>query len=424
MKRGARHRRACKRRKAARAKVGAPQEAPRQEPPCLAERARALLRELGDALTFSLRLSFAIRPRLPRRSAEYWFTMFTLLLGALALVGTWYAALRPTPSTAEVLFNTGVVEGSAGGGPRSYATPRLNTPLYMQLKLEPTDQDLSQVAVTISLPRSLELTRRCFYEVDDSRRRSCLAPNGEGRVNVDRLASGQTLRITAVARVVHRIEGRESVEIQMRSASTDTPSRRQIDLYSPKGSRGEEAARAMVEEEVSEGPLRWDDESLQAPEDVFEALGKEWQFLDPWQLHGLRQVPYGRMLDVRSLVHSRVLGAKIVTFRSVVRSASMRVRTFRVKGSNVRATREVFAVGPRSRPEDLWCSATRSTAQPPLRVGEPVLVRAAVVGWGIARPDGRPSQAALLICPVVHLTDAFSHPLPGRANGGTSAPVR
>jgi hypothetical protein len=350
--------------------------------------------------------------------------VITLLVGAIGILGTWYAALRSAaPSVAKVSFNTGVSEGAGAGSTRSFATPKLHAELRIRLSLTPVHQDLGQVAITIDPPPSLELTSSCFYEVSGEGRQSCLHPDGERRIEVPRLASGQSLRITAKARVVHRVEGREAVMIEMSSADTPAPSQKRIDLYSPRGTRGEEAARRYLREEVH-GPMRWDEPSLRMRDDVVEEMGNEWQFLDLSRLHGLGQVPYGRVLDVRSLISNRFLGAKIVTFRSIVRSAPLRVRSFRAAGSGVRAIKELFALGPRPGERDLWCATARSTAQPALHRGDRILVRAALIGWGLARPYGRPLPAAMLICPVVSLLDPEAPAEADSTTGGVSAPAR
>lgn len=424
-RRNRRRRRSCRRLKAnGKPEVAASLTPQEEKPGYLVQMVRALRERLEIAIFLARYWASERRGRLTKRPAEYWFALITLLVATVGIFGTWYAALRSAPSVAKVDFDTGVVEGSGRGGARSFAMPKLHTVIRIQLNLTPTHQDLSQVAVTIAPPPSIELTSKCFYEVSGSGKRSCLEPDGERRIDIEHLASGQSLRVTAGARVIHRIERREAVVIDMSSSDTDSPNRKRIDLYSPKGTRGEEAARKNFQEEVHGGPLHWNASSMQMRDEVFEDLGDEWQFLDPGRLHSLGQVPYGRMLDVRGLINNHSLGAKIVTVRAFVRSSPVRMRSFRAEGSGVRAVNEIFAVGPKSGERKLWCATTRSTAQRPLHRGDHVLVRVALVAWGLARPYGRPVQAALLICPVVHPIDSAGQPFPASTAGGTSAPVK
>jgi hypothetical protein len=357
-----------------------------------------------------------------QRPSEYWFSLLTLFFATLGIFGTWYAALQSAPSAAQIRFDTGVLEEGGGGGTRSYATPKLHEVLPLRLALTPMHKDLTGVSITIAPPRSVRLTDGCYYKLTRLKeQRNCLKPNGEGRVEVARLGAGETLKVAVEAEAVHRIDGQEAIVIEMNSADDTDPSRKQIDLYPPKGSDGEEAAKKSFEEEL-EGPLHWIESTLQMPDDVFEDLGVQWAFLSPMRLHGLKQVPYGRLVNVRSLVNNRLLGSKIVTFKSVVKSPPLRVKALRAKPSNLRMFKELLPLSSTVPKRDLWCATSRSSAQPRLHRGDPVLVRAALIGWGLARPFGQEIQTAMAICPVVHLLDREVAPGTASASGGISAP--
>jgi hypothetical protein len=165
-----------------------------------------------------------------KRPGEWWGSVLMLIVTVVGAAFTAYAALRPPPSVAGLSFKTGVSEGS--GGLRSFATPGPGDTLSVQLQLIPHHQDLVGVAVTISGSPSVELTDRCHYRVEDSPRSDCAMPGGEGRIDLARLNSGETLRLTVEARVVAPIEDREKITIEMSSAEVD-PSQREIDLFSP-----------------------------------------------------------------------------------------------------------------------------------------------------------------------------------------------
>lgn len=389
---------------------------------CLVGRARALVAGAQEAFFFLVYwfVEFCWKPT--QRSPEYWFALLTLIVTTVGVFVAYFAALKSPPSVADYRFNAGVVEGAEDDSARSFAMPKLHEPIHIRMELTPAHQDLGQVAVSISPPPSVKLTDSCFYRVTGMKRRqSCLEPNGEGRVDVRHLGADETLEVTAEAEVVRPIEGEEAIVIEMSSADTPNSNRKKIDLYSPKGSRGEEAAKENFEEEL-DGPVHWVEATLQLPDAVFEVLGDQWVFLDPSRLHGLKQIPYGRVVDVRSLANNRLLGAEILTFESIVESAPVRLQDFYTGAARLRVFKEVLELDSQVRKHELWCSTTRSSAQPRLSPGDHVLVRAALVGWGLARPFGQRVQAAMLICPGIHILTSEAEPATSSGSGGTSAP--
>jgi len=203
--------------------------------------AAEVLAEVGDRIALA-RLWAGVWWHEHKRPTEWWGSSLMLLVAVVSAVFTAYAALRPTPSPG-FSFKAGVSEGS--GGLRSFAVPEPGDPLAILLQLTPRHQDVRGVAVTISPPRRVELTQRCYYTVGDSPRRECAMPGGEGRIDVAQINSGETLRITVEARVVTRIEDRETIAIEMSSAEAEA-SQRAIDLFSPE--QGEEDRRSAVQE--------------------------------------------------------------------------------------------------------------------------------------------------------------------------------
>jgi hypothetical protein len=344
------------------------------------------------------------RRQLKRFPTEYWFSLLALTVATIGVFGTWFGALRSASSAAKVHFDTGVIAGP-GDSARSFATSKLHETLKVRLRLTPEHQDLGQVVITIAPPESVRLTEGCSYRITGMRhRRSCIKPSGQGRIEVERLAAGATLEVTAEAKVIHRIKEQEAIVIEMSSADTPDPNLKRIDLYSAKGTPGEVAAKGTLEEELN-GPLHWVESTLQVPDDVFEVLGEEWRSLEPAHLHSFEQVPHGRTVDGSSLVNNHLVGAKIVTFESIVTSAPMRVRSFPGPTAHQQVFKEIFALGSKAGGRDLWCATTRGPDQVRLRNGDRVLVRAALIGWGLARPFGRQERAAMLLCPAVRLVD-------------------
>lgn len=165
-----------------------------------------------------------------RRPREWWMATLMLTVATVSAVLTAYAAFRAAPSAARLSFRTGVKEGS--GGLRSFATPEPGDTLSIRLQLIPYNQDLGAVSVAIDPPPQVELTDRCYYTVGGSARRDCALPDGEGRIDLPRLDSGETFRLSVEAHVVGEIRDRESITIEMSSAEAEA-SRRDIDLYSP-----------------------------------------------------------------------------------------------------------------------------------------------------------------------------------------------
>jgi hypothetical protein len=165
-----------------------------------------------------------------QRPNEWWGSSLMLLVTVVSAAFTIYAALRPAPSAAGISFKTGVDEGS--GALRSFAVPEPGDRIPIVLQLTPHHQDLRGVAVVIAPPLRAEMTDRCYYAVGDSPRRECAIAGGEVRIDVACLKSGETLRISAEARVVARIETRETIAIEMGAAEVEA-SRRGIDLLTP-----------------------------------------------------------------------------------------------------------------------------------------------------------------------------------------------
>lgn len=170
-----------------------------------------------------------------KRPGEWWGSVLMLMVTVVSAAFTAYAAFRPPPSVAGLSFKTGVSEGS--GGLHSFATPEPGDTLSIRLQLTPHHQDLGGVAVTISGSPRVELTDRCYYRVGESQRSDCAMPAGEGRIDLARLNSGETLWLAVEARVLSPIEDRERITIEMSSAEVDS-SRREIDIFSPQRSEG------------------------------------------------------------------------------------------------------------------------------------------------------------------------------------------
>jgi hypothetical protein len=187
---------------------------------------------LGDLRTWAMvcwRWSIAWKHE-HKRSGAWWGSMVMLLITAVGTFFTVYGVVRPTPSAARLNFRAGVREGSAGM--RSFATPDPGDILPVRLSLTPYNQDLGGLAVVITPPPGAVLTADCYYSVGDGGRHRCALPGGQGRIDLARLASRETLRLSVKVKVLAFVDSRESITFEMSSAEADA-SLRQVDLYSP-----------------------------------------------------------------------------------------------------------------------------------------------------------------------------------------------
>jgi hypothetical protein len=113
---------------------------------------------------------------------------------------------------------------------RSYATPEPGEVLSVRFRLTPYNENLSGVAVAIKVSARVALTSACHYSVGDSGRQTCAMPDGEGRVDLGHLDSGETLRLSAGVKVLAPVENRQSITFEVSSAETRANSR-EVDLY-------------------------------------------------------------------------------------------------------------------------------------------------------------------------------------------------
>jgi len=313
-----------------------------------------------------------------------------------------------------------VVSEEAGRGASSFATPARLTTLMVHVVLIPKSEDLEDAAVIVTPPPSVELVGRCSYVAAGTRHR-CIDPPGEARAEVDHLSSDEPLRLTLEAKVVEAIRGEEPVVVRMSSADTERTEEKRIELYAPTGGAGERSAERIIRHEELEGPAAWKEATLRSRAVALDEIGDEWSLLTPRHLHSVDSIPYGRLVELRNLLESRLIGSKIITIHSVIASPPVRVHDYTLEDGQ-RAWREAFALGSR-KAHRVWCSTVRGSRQSRLYRGETVVVRAAVVGWGLARPGGRLLQAVLLLCPAVQSVDGHRSRRETSRGGGTTAPV-
>jgi hypothetical protein len=164
-----------------------------------------------------------------RRSSEWWISVSMLLLTLIVTAFTGYATLRTAPSAAALDFRTGVEQGS--GSLQSFATAKPGATLPVRLQLTPHNQDLGGVSLAITPPPHAELVH-CVWRVGNDDPDECAMPDGEARVDLEQLNSGETLRLSVRVEVLTSVDDHESIEFEMNSAEAGA-STREVDLFSP-----------------------------------------------------------------------------------------------------------------------------------------------------------------------------------------------
>jgi hypothetical protein len=351
------------------------------------------------------------RRRLWRWTIEHWVGVAALVVAILVAQHT---LLGGDTTAAPPLHLSALVSEGTDGKQRDFATPKVGTVLHLKVAAMPRQEELGDVTIAVALPDGVVASGSCGVEID-GRSQACA---GDGRAEVARLQSGEEMSLELEVVVEKRIEGEQLVKVELTSADLADPEVREISLTAPERT-GEREATALIDEELL-SPVEWEGR-LEVPEGTVEEMGGEWRYLTSERIHGVPAVPAGQEVPMRRIFDSHEIGAKIITLRATIETTPLRWHPVDLAGSEDTASKELFALGSAHR---AWCSTVRDKqVQPPLRRGERVLVRAAVVGWGTARPHGRAIGAVMLICAAVEsLKQAESGGGMTAAGGGVPAP--
>ncbi len=352
------------------------------------------------------------RRRLWRWTIEHWVGVAALVVAILVALHTF---LGGDTTAALPLHLSALASEGTDGKQRDFATPKVGTELHLKVVAMPRREELGDVTIAVTLPGGVVASGSCRVEIG-GKSGTCA---GDGRAEATRLESGEEMDLELKVGVERRIEGEESLKVQLTSADLADPEVREISLTAPERT-GEREATALISEELL-SPMKWEG-LLEVPEGTVEEMGGEWRFLTDERIHGVPTVPAGQDVPMRRIFASHEIGAKIITLRAKIETTPLRWHAVDLAGSKDTASKELFALGSDHR---AWCSTVRDKqAQPPLRRGERVLIRAAVVGWGTARPHGRPIDAVMLICTAVQsLKQAESGSDTALEGGGLTAPA-
>lgn len=345
-------------------------------------------------------------------------TVLLLVIGAFTAIYDW--SLFKASSTVE--FSAAFDQGNpAVTGPRT-AAPSVESEVSASFTLKPGGQRLTEAAVIISGPVTITLSD---CHVQGERGEVEFARGAQARVGLEDIRSTDPVEVKCKITVVQRIRRIEAVTFELTGAGPAETEKEVLYLLPPYAERGRETAEAQADKEVRTSPALWQESSMEPSKGGFRELGIEWPQLDPRALHGLGSEPAGRTRTLRQLQSTRIEPSKIETVNALITSPPVTQDRFTAKGSERPAVRQVFAIGEKPGEQSGWCSTTRSTAQPPLRKGQHVTARAAVVEWGKSETSG--GIAVMLTCPAVRAlgavgaavkTEAGAAAVPERLNHG------
>jgi hypothetical protein len=374
------------------------------------------LRLRGQAVdrsrTPKVAVALSRRRRLWRWTVEHWVGVAALIV---AIAVAQHTLLGGDTTAAPPLHLSALASEGTDGKQRDFATPKVGTVLHLKVVAMPRQEELGDVTIAVALPDGVVESGSCRVEIG-GRGAACA---DDGRAEATRLRSGEEMSLELEVIVQKRIEGEELLKVQLTSADLADPEVREISLTAPERT-GEKDATTLIAEELS-SPMNWEGR-FEVPEGAVEEMGGEWRYLTSERIHGVPAVPAGQDVPMRRIFDSHEIGAKIITLRAKIETTPLRWHPVELTGSEDTASKELFAIGAAHR---AWCSTVRDKqVQPPLRRGERVLVRAAVVGWGIARPHGRAIEAVMLICAAVQSFDrAESDAGTAPMGGGGAAPA-
>jgi hypothetical protein len=326
----------------------------------------------------------------------------TVLLGVLAVfIGIYAGTLFRGPGTFG--FSGSFDQNNPAVTGTNTAAPQVEAELTAYATLKPSGQKLSEAAVIISGPTTITLSD---CHVQGQKAKSGFARGSQARVGLERISSTDLVNVECNITVVHRIRRLETVTLELAGADSADTKKAVLYLEPPNAEQGRETAEAEADQEVRMSPALWQKSSMVSTENGFREQGIEWPLLDPRLLHGFQSEPHGRTRALHQLESTRIEPSKILTLSAVITSAPITQERLKVKGSERQAIRQVFAVGENLGEQGGWCETTRSTDRPPLREGQRVKLRAAVVEWGRSEASG--GIAVMLKCPAVKVQGASS----------------
>jgi hypothetical protein len=347
--------------------------------------------------------------------------MALVLLGVLmSFVAIYSATLFRSPAVLGVQ-EAGLSESTAPGSGTTYATPIVGTAWYLRATLNLPHEQMAEASVGISGPSSIVFSS-CFAFGSSGPKVSGYARGPLGRIALEGVGAADTVTVECRFLVVHRVRVQEVLKVELATASSPTAAEKILYLEPPDGVKGQEAAEAQSDKEIRTSPALWEASSIIPKPGAFKEQGGEWPMLDPRYPHGFFSEPKGRTMTLPRLEDTRVQSSKIVTLSAVITSHPVTQERFKVEGSGRQAIRQVYAIGQSAGERGGWCTTTRSTSQRPLRAGDHLKLRAAVVEWGRSQDSG--GIAVMLNCPAVKILGSAGEPGSPSSSGAATVPNR
>jgi hypothetical protein len=301
----------------------------------------------------------------------------------------------------------------------SNAAPTVGSEFFVYAALNPGREELSDAAVAISGPITIAFSH--CHALASGETVNGYTHGPQGRIELGDIGSHDSVEVQCRISVTHRIRHLEIVKVELVSANSD-PEEKFLYLQPPDAQQGQEAAEAQTDREIRTSPALWKRASMVVRKGAFQEQGDEWARLDPHYLHGFPAVPGDRFTTLRHLEDTRVQSSKIVSLRAFITSRPVTLERFKAKGSGRQATRQVYAIGQSPGERGGWCTTTRSTSQLPLREGNHVKLRAAVVEWGRSEASG--GFAVMLNCPAARALGHTGKRAKTAVSGAAAAPSR
>jgi hypothetical protein len=268
-----------------------------------------------------------------------------------------------------------------------------------------SSEQLTGAAVVVTGPSTILLKNCWAYTA--AKKVDGYAHGPHARIELGALSSSGAVEVECHLVAVHRIRHLETVKLELTAADASTTEKQFLNLVPPSVKSGQEKAEALADKEVHSSPALWQRSSMHPAPGAFKEQGTEWPLLDPLYLHGFLSESPGLTKALHHLEDTWVQSSKIVTVSAIITSHPVTLERFKAKGSGRQAIRQVYAIGQNPGEQGGWCTTTRSTSQPPLRKGDHLRLRVAVVEWG--RSQESDGIAVMLNCPAVRALGAIDN---------------
>lgn len=307
-------------------------------------------------------------------------------------------------------FNASFSESSPVVIETNTAAPTVGMHLPVRAMVDPPKDRMSSAAVVIAGPSTTRLSDCNAHTA--KKKIDGYSHGAQARILLAGFESESDVEVECILSVEHRIRRLEKTRVALTRADASTTEEQPLYLVPPRIELGQEKAEALAEEEVRTSAALWQPSSMRSAPGAFRKQGDEWPLLDPGYPHRFSSEPRRLTKTLHQLEDTRVQSSKIVTLSGVVvTSRPVTQEIIAAKEGGRRAIRQVYAIGQEAGEQGGWCTTTRSTVQRPLRDGDYLKVRAAVIEWGRSQESG--GIAVMLNCPAVKILDSAARAVTG-----------